>query len=54
MIVDACSADSKFEMNYWYWALFSAILISSFMTGPYYAIDYAYGAILKYCHSPEY
>ena len=54
MIVDACSEDSKFEMTPWYWALFSAILISSFMTGPYYAIDFAYGAILKYCHSPEY
>ena len=54
VIVDACSEDSKFEMTPWYWALFSTILISSFMTGPYYAIDYGYGAIFKDCNSKEY
>ena len=54
VIDDACSEDSKFEMTPWYWALFSTILISSFMTGPYYAIDYGCGAILKYCNSEEY
>ena len=54
VIADALSADSKFKMTWWYWVLFSAILISSFITGPYYAIDFGYGAIWRYCHSPEY